>query len=84
METRDKLVMNKSADPQLACHAKGDVASDWIALRYAYANLSQDKSDRWQHKNLFALALLPKFERGDAEEDITEILEVSDRIAVAD
>ena len=76
--------MNKYADQQLACHAKGDVASNWIALRYAYGNLSQDESERWKHKNLFTLVLLPKFERGETEEDATEIPEVSSRCAVVD
>ena len=84
MEIGDKSVMDKSADQQLACHAKGDIESNWIALRYAYANFSQNGSGRWQPKNLFALVLLPKFERGETEEDITEILEMSDRFALVD
>lgn len=74
-------MVSKHADQQLACHAKGDVTSNWIALRYAYANLNQDGSGRWQPKNLFALVLLPEFERGKTEEDVTEIPEVSDRFA---
>ena len=35
-------------------------------------------------KNLFALVLLPKFEGGETEEDVTKIAEVSDRLAVVD
>jgi len=79
MESRDKPMVDKSTDEQLTCHAKGDVASIWIALRYACANLSRGGSGRWRHKNLFALVLLPEFERGKAEKDITRISEVSDR-----
>lgn len=76
--------MDRSVDWQPACHAKGEVASDWIALRYAYTNLSRGGSDRRQADNLFALILLPKSERGETEEDVTGIREVSDRAALAD
>ena len=35
-------------------------------------------------KNLLALVLLPQFEGGETEEDVTKITEVSDRLAVVD
>ena len=77
-------MMDRSVDRKPACHAKGEVASDWIALRYAYTNLSRGGCDRRQADNLFALILLPQFERGEAEEDVAEIREVSDRAGLAD
>jgi len=35
-------------------------------------------------KNLFALVLLPQFEGGETEEDVTKITEVSNRLGVVD
>lgn len=40
VEARGKLMMDGFADQQPACHARGEEASDWIALRYACTNLS--------------------------------------------
>ena len=37
----------------------------------------EDGSGRWQLKNLFALVTLPEFERGETEEDVAKISEVS-------
>jgi len=83
MESRDKSI-GKSVDEQPTCHAKGDAASIWIALRYACANLSGGESGRWKPKNLFALVLLAEFERGKTEKDVTRISEVSDRFGEVD
>ena len=71
IETGDKPIIDRSIYKRLACHPKGDVTSNWIALRYAYASFSLGGSGRWQPKNLFTLVLLPKLEGGETEEDVT-------------
>jgi hypothetical protein len=76
--------VDESMNERLACHARGDAASDWIALQYAYANLSKGGSGRWRPNNLFALVLLPEFKRCETEEYVAAIPEVSDRSGGAD
>lgn len=41
MEIRDKSIVGRSADQKPPCHAKGDIASNWIALRYACTSFGQ-------------------------------------------
>lgn len=71
-KTGDKSIADGPTDKRRTCHAKGEVASNWIALRYACTCLSQGGFRRWQPKNLFTLVPLPEFKRGETEEDVAK------------